>query len=386
MNTTPHSIASEQATIIILVGITGDLSKRKLLPAIAGLAEKGLLPEDFALVGITRRDNVELNDLLVNVEDKEFLQDHTTLFTMDLDSEEDYKRLSEKLDEIETGWAPSDAVEQQAQRLFYLSVGPTVSLPIVKQLGDSGLAHHDHVKLLLEKPFGIDLENVESVINEIDHYFDEEEVYRVDHYLAKQTVRALVNHKIILANVASITITAAEKIAIEGRADFYEQTGALRDFIQSHLLQVGAMVINPKNRLAVLKNLTADVNKVKRGQYEGYKEAAGNPHSTVETYVSVTLDSKGGTGFELIVQSGKALDRKSTDVTIVYKDGATEVISLNDPSNAYESVYYDAIQGDKHFFVTQEEVLETWRILKPIQEAWANDASDLEVYPQGAHK
>ncbi len=364
-------------TIIILVGITGDLSKRKLLPAIDGLARKGMLPENFKLIGITRRDNVDLNDLLINVEEKDFLEDHTQLFTMDLDNADDYKKLSDELDLIETEFGAT------TQRLYYLSVAPTVSLPIIKHLSDSGLAHHSETKLMLEKPFGVDLENAEKTIEEIGQYFDEDDVYRVDHYLAKQTVRDLVNHKIDMKYVKSITVTAAEKIAIEGRADFYEQTGALRDFIQSHLLQVAAMVISPKSRIAVLKNLSVDLDNVKRGQYEGYKEAAHNPDSTVETFVSIPLHSKGDDGFVLTVESGKALDRKSTDVTIVYKDGATEVISLNDATNAYESVYYHAMQGDKQFFVTKDEVLETWRILKPVQEKWATSVDDLFIYVQG---
>jgi glucose-6-phosphate 1-dehydrogenase len=371
-------------TIIVLVGITGDLSKRKLLPAIDGLAKKGMLPNDFKLVGITRRDNVDINGLLGNVADKAFLQEHTTLFTMDLDSAEGYKKLSDELDSIEKDFGNENATP--AQRLFYLSVAPTVSLPIIEQLGNSGLAKHVNTKLMLEKPFGIDLENAESTIKEIDQHFDESQVYRVDHYLAKQTVRALVDHSIQLDAVAHIDVTAAEKIAIEGRADFYEQTGALRDFVQSHLLQVAAMVINPKNRLAVLKNLSVDLPHVKRGQYEGYREAAGNPDSAVETFVSVPLLSKDDEGFLLTVQSGKALDRKSTDVTITYKDGATEVISLNDATNAYESVYYDAIMSDKQFFVTKDEVLETWRILKPVQEAWKKDSADLILYKQGTNE
>ncbi len=351
-------------TIIILIGITGDLSRRKLLPALEGLQEKGKLPEHFKLVGITRHDNDQ------------------GYFKMDLDNAEDYKRLAEYLDSIEKEW------NTKAQRLFYLSVAPTVSLPIIKHLGEGGLSTVGDAKLLLEKPFGLDEANAKEVIENIKNYFNDDQVYRIDHYLGKNTVRSLANESIDPSIVERIEVVATESIAIEGRAHFYEQTGALRDFIQSHLLQVAALALDPKNRLALLQELSVQepiAGHVKRGQYNGYREAAENPTSTVETFVSVELQSQGPlfTG-TVVLKTGKALDRKSTDLTLFYKDGASKVISLHDSQNAYENVFYDAIIGDKTFFVTPEEVLQTWHILAPIQEAWKKDSSDLFFYEPGS--
>ncbi|MES2225163.1 MAG: hypothetical protein V4478_04230 [Patescibacteria group bacterium] len=353
-------------TILVLVGITGDLSKRKLVPAIESLKEKGQLPEQFELVGVTRKDS-------------------PLLFKMDLDKSEDYARLAEHLEKIESRW------RMPAQRLFYLSVAPTVSLPIIKHLGESGLSAIPQTKLLLEKPFGLDLKSAEAFIEGISEHFSEEQVYRIDHYLAKDTVRALSRLNIEKESVRQIKVSASEAIGIEGRAGFYEQTGALRDFIQSHLLEVAAMIINPLHRLQALKNLFVPTDKeiplyVQRGQYEGYREAVENPGSTVETKVSVSLRSHDPVleGTEIVVETGKALSKKSTDIAISYKDGASHVISLNDSTNAYENVFTDAIAGDSEYFISKEEVLETWRILAPIQEYWKEHDEDLAVYEEGS--
>jgi len=353
-------------TIIVLVGITGDLAKRKLLPAINSLREQNLLPDQFELVGVTRRDD-------------------STLFKMDLGDENDYDRLKKHLEDIEKKWG------MPAQRLFYLSVAPTVSLPIIELLGKVGLSNVPHTKLLLEKPFGTDLENAEDVLIAIDKHFLDSQVYRIDHYLAKNTVRALEHHTLQTKDLKRIEIVASEKIGIEDRGDFYEQTGALRDFIQSHLLEVAAMTLSPEHRLAALRQLFIPTQEpitdfVERGQYNGYRDAVNNPDSVVETKVSIGLVSLDPNleGVSLILKTGKALDKKSTDITLFYKDDQEEVISLNDTENAYENVFKDAMRGDKKFFISSEEVLETWRILAPAQDAWRKSSDDLFFYEQGS--
>jgi glucose-6-phosphate 1-dehydrogenase len=339
-------------TILILVGITGDLSRRKLLPAIEELKEKGLLPEHFELVGVTRRANDD------------------GYFHMDLDTAGDYHRLADYLKTIEERWGAS------AQRLFYLSVAPTVAPSIIHHLGMAGLARVPHTRLLLEKPFALDSIPV----------FSEEQIYRIDHYLAKTSVRAL--PKIDVQNVETITVTAVEAIGIEGRGHFYEQTGALKDFVQSHLLEVAAQALSPHARISALQGLSVDLveERVHRGQYIGYREAVQNPESVVETFVSVQLQSdtaryKGS----IVLTTGKALSRKHTDLSVVYKDGAVQVFSLHDTDNAYEKVFLEAMQGNKEFFVSKEEVAETIRIVRPIEEAWSKSADDLFFYEQGTN-
>jgi glucose-6-phosphate 1-dehydrogenase len=353
-------------TIIILVGITGDLAKRKLLPAIDDLKAKGQLPAPFKLVGITRHDNDQ------------------GYFKMNLDNADDYTRLGEHLREIERRWGVVSA-----QRLFYLSVAPTVSLPIIEHLGNSGLATVPNTKLLLEKPFGLDEQDAMQTISTINKYFAPEQQYRIDHYLAKNTVRALANQHLAPDMLQKISVIATESISIEGRAHFYEQTGALRDFVQSHLLQVAALVLSPTDRLAALRGFSLLPGNIQdhvvRGQYKGYREAAENPDSSVETFVAVTVHSKSSffTG-EVFLETGKAMDRKRTELGLYYKDGTSQAISLQDADNAYENVFYDAMVGNKLFFVTPEEVLQTWHILAPIQEAWKESDGDLKLYDPGS--
>jgi glucose-6-phosphate 1-dehydrogenase len=266
-------------------------------------------------------------------------------------------------------------------------------MPIIEQLDNAGLSKIVNTKLLLEKPFGLDQENAQTLIHNIENFFTPEQIYRIDHYLQKDSVRALLTKpsfaKVTSGAVERIEIFASEKIGIEGRGDFYEQTGALRDFVQSHLLEVAAMTIHPTERLQALKSffIDGDISKnVKRGQYIGYREAVKNPDSVVETFVSVVLRSHNLLlgGFSIVLKTGKALDKKSTDITIFYKDQATEIISLNDVDNSYEHVLEDAMNGDKTFFVSQEEVLETWRIIAPIQEAWKKSSEDLIMYEEGS--
>ena len=356
----------EKPAIIVLVGITGDLAKRKLLPAIEGLRAAGALPEKFELVGVTRREN-----------DKGY-------FVMDLDDPSAYERLAAHLSGIEEAWG------EPAQRLFYLSVAPSVSLPIIAHLGASGLAQMPDTKLLIEKPFGTDYDDAKRTIDEIGRHFASEQQYRVDHYLAKGSVRVLAQQAHGLAGVTHIDILASESIGIEGRADFYEQTGALRDLIQSHLLEVAAVAIDPHDRLSALKGLSVPAGQpitqiTVRAQYDGYRTEAGNPDSTVETFASLLLESK-SVAFTGTVRlaTGKALAEKRTEISFTHTGGSRETIDLSDAQNAYENVFADAIAGDRSWFVSPEEVIEDWRIVTPVLDAWAGTTDNLRAYVPGA--
>ena len=352
-------------TILVLIGITGDLSRRKLLPAIEALGLAHMLPKYFKVVGVSRREGDDV-------------------FTMDLSDPHKYQRLKQHLENIEKEWGLA------AQRLFYLSVAPTVSLPIIEHLGAAGLAAVPHTKLMLEKPFGLDLKSATSYIDTISRYFTEEQMYRIDHYLAKETVRALAMHPVAIKNVTQVTVRAYEAIGIEGRGDFYEQTGALRDLIQSHLLQVAALSLSPRDRLLALTHLSIPNDNslteyISRGQYEGYRDAVGNATSAVETCVSVRLhyDNPESVSTTVLLETGKAFNIKQTDISFSYTDGTSTTFDLTDTTNAYEQVFLDAIAGDKTFFVSAAEILQAWRIIAPIQQAWQQSSADLTFYPVG---
>lgn len=431
-------------TILVIVGISGDLAQRKLLPAIEQMSRAGVLGNQFTMVGITRRPEMTIENLLQSETDFAYLRYHGELFHMDPTVAADYKKLAAHLKKIEQG------LGEPAQRLFYLSVPPQVSQPIIELLGTSGLAKTGQTKLLLEKPFGVDLASAQELVADINHYFEPEQVYRIDHYLAKETAQNIVvfreNNSLFKRTwnqhfIQSIEIVASEEIDIQGRKAFYEQTGALRDLVQSHLLQLAALTLMkppradqlselPARRLEALKTLRLPVGKpvetiATRGQYRGYGQEVGNEGSTVETFVSLQLESTDPQweGVPITLTTGKALKEKFTEIRILYKrdEGyeANELVLRLQPNEgvelfmwakrpgyehsvsphslrfafkehyqlfpeAYEQVLFSGFNSDHSLFATSEEVLETWRILDPVQKAWSLKSDDLIQYDKGS--
>jgi glucose-6-phosphate 1-dehydrogenase len=433
-------------TILVIIGITGDLSRRKLLPAIEEIVRANAVPGKFKIVGVTRQ-TVSVDDVLRTASGgtHDFLAKQLSMYQMDVTQAADYGGLSAYLQSIEADFgAPS-------QRLFYVSVPPQVAQPIVGLLGHTGLAAVPNTKLLLEKPFGTDLESAQELISQTTRYFTEDQVYRIDHYLAKEMAQNLIvfrgSNTLFRRTwnndfIESVEIIATEDIRIEGRSSFYEQTGALRDIVQSHLLQLAALTLMatphvgqlsevPGARLAALRQLRLPQDKplstaVHRGQYNGYRKEVDNAHSVVETYVDLTLESTdpAWAGVPIRLITGKALAQKATQICITYKkDEGNEsnllVITLQPNEGvqlclwakvpgyewrveqhamsmafkdyfaampeAYEQVLVDAMQSDHTLFTGSDEVLETWRILQPIQKAWAmSDATDLSIYKPGS--
>lgn len=435
---------NKQPAIIVIVGVSGDLSKRKLLPALNQIALAGVLPEKYKIVGITRRQDVLTSELLIKTKEPKVIADQLEIFAMDLLNSNDYQKLAIRLEELEKEFAAP------AQRLFYLSVPPQISTSIISELGLAGLATVPDTKLLLEKPFGVDLASAQELTAEINLYFKAEQVYRIDHYLAKETAQNILvfrqNNSLFKRTwnkdfISKIDIIAQETIGIEGRAIFYEQTGALRDLVQSHLLQLAALVLMdlpdnddlsvvPKKRLEALKNLALPSGEeislnVKRGQYLNYQQEVGNIGSPVETFVALTLESQNPNwrGVPINLITGKALDSKFVGIKISYKKEkdyeANELILKLQPNEgvdlclwskkpgydyqvdkhplkfsfgehyqtfpeAYEQVLYNAINSDHSLFASGEEVLESWRIIEPIQRNWQMSNNLPEIYEEGS--
>ncbi|HKX73543.1 MAG TPA: glucose-6-phosphate dehydrogenase [Candidatus Saccharimonadales bacterium] len=427
-----------QPTILVIVGISGDLAKRKLLPALSQIASYQAFPKKFKIVGLVRR-KLTVEDVLPDG-DQEFLRKHLELYELDMTDTAQYVQFAERLKAIEKEFG------ETAQRLFYLAVPPQVSQPLVDCLGESGLAQVPDTKLLLEKPFGTDLVSAQELIEGIKKHFTEEQVYRIDHYLAKETAQNLVVFRSGNALfkrswnnnfIERIDIIAAEKISVEGRAGFYEQTGALRDFVQSHLLQLAALTLMelpkagawdtiPQKRLHALSQLNMPTNVV-RGQYDGYRSEVGSPKSLVETFVSLTLTSKDPRwwGVPITLTTGKSLNDKASEIRITFKredlGEANQLVLRLQPNegielylwakrpgyerelqhvtldfsyqqhfagaalpDAYERVFMDAMRSDRSLFTTSDEVLETWRVLDPIQHSWEMHTDDLIMYKPGS--
>lgn len=371
--------------------MTGDLARRKLFPAIEALAQQGALPERCTIVGTTRQLDQSSDALLSLVEDPVFVRDHLELFSLDVENAADYARLAARLSEIEA------AQGEAAERLFYLSVPPTGAHRVIAELGRSGLAQMPHTKLLMEKPFGVDLASATALEAHIAEHFTDAQMYHVDHYLEKGIAREVETiARDTVSHATRLTIDASESIGIENRARFYEQTGALRDMVQSHLLELVALLLMDRDpatpqlarRLAALKQLEVVESSVRRGQYIGYRDEVDNQASMVETYVELTLTSRDPrlAHLPIVLTTGKKLDKKETRVTIASADG-TESIYHDSPARsaeAYERIILAALRGDRDRFVSRGEVLESWRILARVQEAWRASRDDLFFYEPGS--
>jgi len=386
-------------TKLVIFGITGDLSRRKLLPALKEIVESGEF-EDLSIIGVSRRE-VNVKELVEPATGSDVLTDLTTIFTMDLATAGDYVRLRDHL-----------VIQDDEQVLVYLSVPPSAAADIVEFLGIAGL-NTPRVKLLFEKPFGFDLASAQDFIARTAQYYSEAQIYRIDHYMAKEVAAAVIDlrsddtnaeHKWGNSSVASVDIIATERIGIEDRATFYEETGALRDFIQGHLMQLLSLVLMDltapftiediaARRLKAIEQLQlADPALAKRAQYLGYQEEVQNIGSLTETFASVKLESSDEqwAGVALRLTTGKNLDQKRSAIVVHYKDGSENafvegsVAAVNTKlPDAYERVLVEAIRGRKYIFTTSPEIIRSWEILAPIQEAWAMDSQPLSLYAPG---
>jgi len=451
-----------QPLVLVIFGITGDLAQRKLLPALYQLSKAGELPEHTRIIGISRRSATE-DEVFARLREfvgepdydmavEQRLREQTEMRQMDLLDPAAYATLLEYLREIEAD------ITTDCCRLYYLSIPSHALATIVKLLGDAGhsaslAAGHDSPRLLVEKPFGYDLASAQELITLISEHFTEDQVYRIDHYVAKETVQNILTfrfHNPLFESVWNnkhidhISVVAHEKLDIEGRATFYEQTGALRDLIQSHLLQL--LAITTLARPTTLESDAIHTEKLKllkavqpiapnqvseqtlRGQYEGYRDAVGNPESLVETFAQVQLwiDNEDWTGVPITLESGKALDEKLTEISICFRqpDDATEeqnklvfriqpqegitirlqtkrpgiqnitgsadmdfdyARSFNQrPAEAYERVIVDAIRGDQTLFASSAEVIRSWEIVANVLEQWSHSTAGLQIYPKGS--
>lgn len=414
-------------TTLVIFGITGDLAQRKLLPALANVVEAGQAGE-LTIIGVSRRQ-VEPFEV---VGSQQQLGGRTSMIQMDLDNSAAYDTLKQRIGE-----------NSDEQVLFYLSVPPESASGIIENLGRAGM-NGQHNKILLEKPFGRDLASAQAMIDHTSVYFHESQIYRIDHYLAKEMAQNIVTFRArnaifsyLWSNqyIERIEVIALESIGIEGRAAFYEQTGALRDIVQGHLLQLLALTILPlsesdldwdslpvRRHAALDALIPVDPAKTVRAQYDSYRNEVNNPNSLTETFVSLELRSADPSwgGVPLALTTGKSLNGKKTEVRIHFRrtndsqsnflifkiqpdegiviDLVTkkpgydmeiehQKLSYMYPSDqrlpdAYEQVLIDAMNSRKSLFATSAEVLRAWEILAPLQEAWTGQTS-IQMYAPG---
>lgn len=453
------TVNTMEPAIIAIFGITGDLANRYLLPSLYRLFKDNLLDDKTEIIGISRRE-LDVDELFKTLEatitkaDGEYnhtvverMRRHLTPFQLDMDNPEGYHALLETLNGIENEQAVC------MNRLYYLSIPPAAYGTIISHMGQGGLnqsCQHGRAstRLLVEKPFGHDLESAKELIATTASAFGEEQLFRIDHYLAKETAQNIVTFRFenplfesIWNNqhVSKIDILASEQIGVEGRANFYEKQGALRDFIQNHLLQLLAISTMEEPKLADSESLHAaklallevikpvEPSQAVRGQYAGYRDEVNNPGSNVETYASITttIDNDRWRDVPVTVRTGKALADRATTVTFTFKDKSTGIVANElqfriQPNEgialkllakkpgydhellpvsmdfsyeghfqgahpgAYERVLMDAFRGDRSLFASSQEVLAAWRIVDDIVHAWQQDDSGLQTYQPGS--
>jgi glucose-6-phosphate 1-dehydrogenase len=344
---------------MVIFGASGDLTKRKLFPALYSLAYRRLLPEKFGVVGVARTE--ESDDAF-----RERMKDAVQQFGRDEFRDDVWDSLAEGMRYVATDFADEGGENRVAEvlteldeqrgtsgnRVYYLAVPPAAFEMIVEAVGKRRSAD-GFTRLIVEKPFGHDLESAQE-LNEILHrHFEEGEIYRIDHYLGKETVQNMLALR--FANgifepiwnrqfIDHVQLTVAESIGIEGRAGYYESAGAIRDIFQNHLLQLVALTgMEPpidftsesvrNEKVKVLKSIhTPGPKNVVRGQYgrgyvegnevPGYREEADvDPNSLTDTFIAAKLyiDNWRWADTPFYVRAGKRLARRETTIAIQFK-------------------------------------------------------------------
>ena len=354
-----------QPCALVVFGITGDLARKKLLPAVYDLANRGLLPTNFALLGFARRDwgDTEFAEL-----SREAAREHARTPWR----EEVWEQLAADITFVQGSFDDDNAFDQLAATLgelegghgiggnaaFYLSIPPAMFPTVLKQMQRTGMAESTPERwrrVVVEKPFGEDLPSSRELNALVDSVFSADDVFRIDHYLGKETVQNLLALRFANTlfepiwnghHVDSVQITMAEDVGIGGRAQFYEKTGAARDVLQNHLLQLLALTAMEEpvefsaeeirtEKLKVLRavSLPEDLETFAvRGQYEqgwlagqraeGYRQEDGvDPKSKTETFAAVRfgVETRRWAGVPFYLRTGKRLPRRVTEIALSFK-------------------------------------------------------------------
>ena len=452
-----------------IFGSTGDLSYRKLMPAFYNLFERGLVEENVIFLAVGRRnwDKAKYLETIkpwvekfarYEFNEEKFLEfsKHVDYLEMQFTEAEDYKKLLKYYNSLV--WSDSE----EAMHIFYLAVAPEFFSTIVDNLATNGCIKGE-CRTIIEKPFGPDLETAKSITQNLENAFGKDNVFHIDHYLGKEMVQNLYMlhalNPLIQASlnknyVESVEINALEKLDIGQRGAFYDSTGALEDMIQSHLLQTLSIFAMESDAVpgsdefqvaqtALLKSIRTPVDdistQVALGQYEGYTESEKvSPDSKTETYASVKLfiDNERWQNVPFYLSSGKALDRKLTNIVINYKEnhchktsnyqhafgaisnqlyieiypeakisfklfleepGLDEEIELITPEfsresscrtydipEAYERLVHACYEGKIEYFPTWEQIESTWKWMRLLKSKIATTNLIPEKYEKGS--
>jgi glucose-6-phosphate 1-dehydrogenase len=468
---------------LVVFGVTGDLARKKLIPAVYDLANRGLLPASFVLLGFARRDwgDGDFEQLAKEAAQKgartEFrestwqrLSDSIRFLPGSFDDDAAFDTLAATLTELH------DSHGTHGNAAFYLSIPPAAFPTVLKQMQRTGMADNSPDgqggagwrRVVVEKPFGHDLPSSRALNDLVDDVFTAQDVFRIDHYLGKETVQNLLALR--FANtlfepiwnshfVDSVQITMAEEVGIGTRAGFYEETGAARDVLQNHLLQLLALTAMEEPVGFDAESLRTEKRKVLgalipptdlahhavRGQYDqgwlagervvAYRSEEGvADDSTTETYAALRLEieTRRWAGVPFYLRTGKRLPRRVTEIAVVFHKaphlpfaktdteelGANQLVVRVQPDEgvtlrfgskvpgttmevrdvamdfqygeafteaspeAYERLLLDVLLGDASLFPRNEEVEQSWRVIDPVEQFWAEGGMP-ELYRAG---
>ena len=436
---------------LVLFGATGDLAKRKLFPALYQMTKRGHL--DMPVIGVSRSD----------WDDDDFRQHAAEAIRAgvpDADETVIAKLCGDRLDLIcgdYAALATFDDLKATLERagsmhpLFYLAIPPTMFPTVIESLALVGLSETS--RLVVEKPFGRDLQSAQELNRVLHAHFEESSVFRIDHYLGKESVEDLLVFRFANSflepiwnrnHVASVQVTMAEPIGVEGRGAFYDSVGCLRDVVQNHLMQVVALLameppVGPgakhlsDEKMKVFEAMhSLDADHMVRGQYEGFLAEDGvAASSTTETYAAVQLqiESWRWAGVPFVIRAGKALATQVTEVVVELKqpptmlfdevgppgpvanlvrfrlgksDGVTFTVNAKQPGpdldsepvdlrvdfasalgerqEPYERLLNDALDGNARRFGRFDLVEETWRVVQPA----LDNPGPVYRYPKGS--
>jgi len=460
---------------LVVFGVTGDLARKKLIPAVYDLANRGLLPPGFVLLGFARRDWGDGD--FESIAKEAARKGARTEFR-----EETWQRLSETIRFLPGSFDDDQAFDTLASTLteldashgtqgnaaFYLSIPPAAFPTVLAQMERTGMADNHQSggwrRVVVEKPFGEDLESAKKLNALVDKVFTSRDVFRIDHYLGKETVQNLLALRFAnelfepiwnRQHIDSVQITMAEDVGIGTRAGFYEETGAARDVLQNHLLQLLALTAMEEPGGFDAESLRTEKRKVLgavlpptdlqryaiRGQYDqgwlagervrSYRAEEGvDPRSRTETYTAVRLEvaSRRWADVPFYLRTGKRLPRRVTEIAVLFRKapvlpfshtdteelGSNQLVVRVQPDEgmtlrfgskvpgtqmevrdvamdfqygeaftesspeAYERLLLDVLLGDASLFPRNEEVEESWRVIDPIEDHWAerNEAGE----------
>lgn len=343
--------------VFVLFGVTGDLARRKIMPALSQVARSADVPIHFVGYGRRSMSQQEFKDYVVASTGEVSFVENAHYIEGELDDSTGYKALCTYISSL-----------QPQQSLFYLALPPRFYLEVVAQLDRAQLCTNT-TKLLLEKPFGLSSVTAQQLETILSRSVTEHQIYRVDHFLGKPTIRTL--HRDLsehFAEMTQVSLKLWESSDVAERGALYDELGASRDMIQNHVCAILAQLLSsdptdPNSRAECMKTFT--IGRAQFGQYIGFRAHPGvDGHSHTETFIS--FGARSGKDIDIQVETGKALANRCHLLTLLNEDAVIAKVNLDTDDNAYETLLQECIAGDHTYFVSWPEVTEQWRITEQL--------------------